>query len=49
VDSEYSAGNYEEARRASNTAKILNTIGIAIGSISLVTFIILVVASLAAN
>lgn len=31
VDSAWSAGNYDEARRHSNVAKILNFIGIGIG------------------
>ena len=31
VDSAWSSGNYEEARRQSNIAKILNFIGIGIG------------------
>lgn len=31
VDSAWSSGNYEEARRQSNVAKVLNYIGIGIG------------------
>ena len=31
VDSAWSSGNYEEARRQSNIAKVLNFIGIGIG------------------
>jgi len=47
VDSEYSAGKYEEARKASNTAKILNTVGITIGSTLYVVHVIYIVIGVA--
>ncbi|XP_065890593.1 proline-rich transmembrane protein 1-like [Dysidea avara] len=47
VDSEYSAGNYQEARRASNTARSLNIAGITVGIIIVVCCIIYVVVSVA--
>ena len=43
VDSAWSAGNYVEAQRNSDIAKILNIIGIVIGSLAWLSFVILTV------
>ena len=44
VDSEFAAGRYEEARKASDNAKKINQIGITIGvTINIINAIILVI------
>ena len=47
MDSEYSAGHYDEAKRASNTARSLNIAGVVIGSILYFCGIVYVVVSVA--
>ena len=48
VDSAWSSGNYEEAKRNANIAKILNIIGFFIGTLAWVASIILVIVRAAA-
>ena len=43
VDSAWSSGNYEEAQRNANIAKILNFIGYVIGTLSWVAGIIIAI------
>lgn len=47
VDSAWSSGNYEQARSHSNIAKVLNIIGIVIGSLSWIGVGIAVIYSIA--
>ncbi|XP_065891249.1 synapse differentiation-inducing gene protein 1-like [Dysidea avara] len=47
VDAKFRAGNYEEAKRASNTVRSLNIVGFTVGSIFFVCSIIFVVVSVA--
>ena len=47
VDSAWSSGNYEEAQRNANIAKILNIIGFVIGILTWIAAIVVVVVEVA--
>ena len=47
VDSEFAAGRYEEAMRASESAKNINYVGIGIGICLLVIYVILIIVNVA--
>ena len=49
VDSAWSSGNYEQARSHSSVAKVLNIIGIIIGSISWISVGIIVIYGIATS
>ena len=47
VDSAWSSGNYEEAQRNANIAKILNIIGFVVGILAWVAAIVIIVVQVA--
>ena len=49
VDSEFAAGRYEEAKRASNIARQINYVGFGIGISLVVIYTIVIIASAAAS
>ena len=49
VDSKYDAGLYEEAKKASRTALILNIIGMVVGSVLTIIFTAIIIGALASS
>ena len=49
ADSAWTCGNYEDARRSANIAKILNIVGFSIGTLAWVIAVILIIISVAVS
>ena len=49
MDSEYSAGNFEEAKQASDAARTLNFIGIGFGVFLVISYVIAIAVGVATS